>query len=40
MSEVRYASLYKMFPDTADELFAKAEEDAKYRYEKYRKFAE
>jgi pyruvate-ferredoxin/flavodoxin oxidoreductase len=40
MSEVRYASLYKMFPDTADELFAKAEEDAKYRYEKYRKLAE
>lgn len=35
MSEVRYASLYKMFPEKADELFAKAESDAKYRYEKY-----
>ena len=34
-SEVRFASLYKMFPDKADELFNKAEADAKYRYEKY-----
>ncbi|MCQ1528734.1 pyruvate:ferredoxin (flavodoxin) oxidoreductase [Lutispora saccharofermentans] len=35
MSEVRYASLYKLFPEQADELFAKAEADAKYRYQKY-----
>ncbi|MGD9569619.1 MAG: pyruvate:ferredoxin (flavodoxin) oxidoreductase [Sedimentibacter sp.] len=35
MSEVRYASLFKMFPERADELFAKAEEDAKFRYNKY-----
>jgi len=35
MSEVRFASLYKMFPDKADELFNKAEADAKYRYQKY-----
>ena len=40
MSEVRYASLYKMFPEKADELFAKAEADAKYRYEKYVAMAE
>jgi len=40
MSEVRFASLYKMFPEKADELFAKAESDAKYRYEKYKKLAE
>ena len=39
MSEVRYASLYKAFPDIADELFDKAEADAKYRYEKYLKMA-
>lgn len=35
MSEVRYASLYKMFPEQADELFAKAELDAMFRYNKY-----
>ncbi len=35
MSEVRYASLHKLFPEQADELFAKAEADAKYRYQKY-----
>ena len=40
MSEVRFASLYKMFPEKADELFAKAESDVKYRYEKYKKLAE
>ena len=39
MSEVRYASLYKAFPDIADELFDKAEADAKYRYEKYLKMS-
>jgi len=35
MSEVRYASLYKIMPEQADELFEKAEGDAKYRYMKY-----
>jgi pyruvate-ferredoxin/flavodoxin oxidoreductase len=35
MSEVRYASLFKMFPEQADELFKKAEADAKFRYNKY-----
>lgn len=39
MSEVRYASLYKAFPDIADELFDKAEADAKHKYEKYLKMA-
>jgi pyruvate-ferredoxin/flavodoxin oxidoreductase len=34
-SEVRFASLYKMFPDKADEMFNKAEADAAYRYKKY-----
>jgi len=40
MGEVRYASLTKTFPEIADELFAKAEEDAKEKYEKYHKMSE
>ncbi|HHW70427.1 MAG TPA: pyruvate:ferredoxin (flavodoxin) oxidoreductase [Clostridiales bacterium] len=40
MSEVRYTSLMKTFPEIADELFAKAERDAKERYETYKKLAE
>ena len=39
-SEVRYTSLRRSFPDQADELFRVAEEDAKYRYETYRKLAD
>lgn len=39
MSEVRYASLYEAFPEQADELFNKAESDAKCRYEKYLKMS-
>ncbi len=35
MSEVRFSSLYKLSPKMADELFSKAEADAKFRYEKY-----
>ncbi|MEW9093513.1 MAG: pyruvate:ferredoxin (flavodoxin) oxidoreductase [Clostridiaceae bacterium] len=35
MGEVRYASLKKAFPEVADGLFAKTEEDAKERYESY-----
>jgi len=35
LSEVRYSSLYKKFPAQADELFAKAEADAKERMESY-----
>lgn len=40
MSEVRYASLTKTFPEIAEELFLKAEEDAKERYESYKQLAE
>ena len=35
MGEVRYTSLYRKFPEIADELFAKAEQDAKDRMESY-----
>ena len=38
--EVRYTSLKKTFPDIADELFSKAQQDAKSRYEGYKKMAE
>ncbi len=38
--EVRYTSLRKQFPEVADELFAKAEQDAKERYETYKELAE
>ena len=37
--EVRFASLYKMFPDKAAELLEKTEEFAKVRYENYKKLA-
>ena len=40
MSEVRYASLAKSFPDIAESLFEKAAEDAKDRYESYKQLAE
>jgi len=39
-SEVRFTSLKQTFPDIADELFAKAEEDAKERYANYKRMAE
>ncbi|NLX62896.1 MAG: pyruvate:ferredoxin (flavodoxin) oxidoreductase, partial [Tissierellia bacterium] len=39
LSEVRYASLYNKFPHEAEELFKKAEADARYRYEKYLEMA-
>jgi len=39
-SEVRYSSLEKTFPELAEELFAKAEKDAKERYENYKRLAE
>jgi pyruvate-ferredoxin/flavodoxin oxidoreductase len=39
-SEVRYTSLQMQFPDIAEELFAKAESDAKERYESYKRMAE
>jgi pyruvate-ferredoxin/flavodoxin oxidoreductase len=40
MSEVRYSQLTTSFPDTAEELFAKSEDDAKHRYETYKRLAE
>ncbi|UCB50231.1 MAG: pyruvate:ferredoxin (flavodoxin) oxidoreductase, partial [Deltaproteobacteria bacterium] len=40
MGEVRYASLTRTFPDSAEALFKKAEEDMKERYETYRRMAE
>jgi pyruvate-ferredoxin/flavodoxin oxidoreductase len=40
MSEVRYSSLTKTFPDRAEELFDKAAKDAQERYETYKKLAE
>jgi pyruvate-ferredoxin/flavodoxin oxidoreductase len=40
MGEVRYSSLTRTFPDRAEALFQKAEEDMKERYETYKKMAE
>ncbi|HHT79341.1 MAG TPA: pyruvate:ferredoxin (flavodoxin) oxidoreductase [Actinobacteria bacterium] len=40
MGEVRYSSLTKTFPETAEKLFDKAEKDAKEKYESYKKMAE
>lgn len=40
LGEVRYTSLKKTFPDIAEKLFEKAEEEAKERLELYRKLAE
>jgi len=39
MGEVRYSSLLKLFPDKAEELFAKTEADAKARLDGYKKLA-
>lgn len=39
MREVRYASLAKLFPDTAEELYTKAEKDAKARHDLYKRLA-
>ncbi|MBP5558629.1 MAG: pyruvate:ferredoxin (flavodoxin) oxidoreductase, partial [Bacteroidales bacterium] len=38
--EVRFASLAKLYPDTAGELLAKTEEFAKIRYNTYKKLSE
>lgn len=40
MSEVRYTSLQRQFPDVAEELFVKAEKDAKERYNSYKRMVE
>ncbi len=39
MGQVRYTALLREFPNQADELFAKAERDAKERLENYKKLA-
>ena len=39
MGEVRFSSLQKMFPDTAEALFEKTEKDAKIRLDGYKKLA-
>ena len=39
MKEVRYTSLQKSFPAEAEELFAAAEENAKWRYNSYQRLA-
>lgn len=39
MSEVRYSSLKLEFPEIAEELYQKAEKDAKERYETYKRLA-
>jgi pyruvate-ferredoxin/flavodoxin oxidoreductase len=38
-SEVRYTSLRKSFPEEAAELFQAAEENARWRYESYKRMA-
>ncbi|HBV99222.1 MAG: pyruvate-flavodoxin oxidoreductase [Peptococcaceae bacterium BICA1-7] len=40
LSEVRYASLKQLFPDDAEKLFEKTEEDARERLESYKKLAQ
>ncbi|BAF59550.1 MAG: pyruvate:ferredoxin (flavodoxin) oxidoreductase [Pelotomaculum sp.] len=40
LGEVRYAALAQMFPVEAEELFAKTEQDAKERYEFYKRLAQ
>ncbi|HHY06604.1 MAG TPA: pyruvate:ferredoxin (flavodoxin) oxidoreductase [Clostridia bacterium] len=40
LGEVRYASLLKTFPEIADDLFAQAEEEAKERFETYKRLTE
>ena len=39
MSEIRFSSLYKLSPQMADQLFAKAQADARFRYERYEEMA-
>ena len=38
-SEVRYTSLQKSFPEEAEKLFERAEKDAKWRYNSYKRLA-
>ncbi|HOJ77474.1 MAG TPA: pyruvate:ferredoxin (flavodoxin) oxidoreductase [Bacillota bacterium] len=40
LGEVRYSSLKKQFPEQADELYERAEKEAKARYEMYKRLAQ
>ena len=40
MGETRFASLTRTFPETAEKLFAEAEEQCADRYAKYKDMAE
>ena len=40
MDQVRYSSLMKTSPEVAEELFQKAEDDARERWKQYRLLAE
>ncbi len=40
MGQVRYAAVAKQFPDVAEELFSITEENAKERYESYKRLAQ
>jgi pyruvate-ferredoxin/flavodoxin oxidoreductase len=40
MGQVRYSSLAQEFPEVADKLFDIAEENAKERYESYKRLAD
>ncbi|MBA2133241.1 pyruvate:ferredoxin (flavodoxin) oxidoreductase [Capillibacterium thermochitinicola] len=40
MGQVRYASLQKLYPDKAEDLFTQAEKEAKLRYEMYKRMAQ
>ncbi|PKM50865.1 MAG: pyruvate:ferredoxin (flavodoxin) oxidoreductase [Firmicutes bacterium HGW-Firmicutes-7] len=40
LTELRYAQIKNTFPDIAEELFQKAEQDAKERYDTYKRLAE
>jgi len=37
LSEVRFSSLQKTFPDLAEELFERSEQDAEERYQSYKR---
>ena len=39
LGEVRYSSLLKQYPETAEALFAKTEQDAKERLNNYKRLA-
>jgi pyruvate-ferredoxin/flavodoxin oxidoreductase len=40
MGEVRYSSLMKTFPENAEKLFKEAEEEAREKYQNYKRMSE